>query len=84
MQIKSHLFYLLGIDRKDLIRYSDIMSVSPDPKIEANAWGEPKHSIVISMNGTTKKYVLTLYNSEIIAKIWLRFKEKLGDKVIMP
>jgi hypothetical protein len=81
VQIKSHLFYLLGIVRKDLIRYADITLVSPDPKIEANAWGEPKHSIVISMNGTTKKYVLTLYNSEIIAKIYLRFKEKLGDKV---
>jgi len=55
VQIKSHLFYLSGIDRKTIIRYADITSVIPNQKIEANMWGvEPKHSIVISRNGTTQ------------------------------
>jgi small neutral amino acid transporter SnatA (MarC family) len=82
VQIKSHLFYLLGIDRKTIIRYADITSVGPNQKIKANMWGvEPKHSIVISMNGTTQECGLGWFNSEIIAKIYLRFKEKLGDKV---
>jgi hypothetical protein len=84
VQIKSHLFYLLGIDRKTIIRYADITSVGPNQKIKANMWGvEPKHSIVISMNGTTQNFGLILYNSDIIAKIYLRFKEKLGDKVTL-
>jgi hypothetical protein len=82
VQIKSHLFYLLGIDRKTVIRYADITSVGPNPKIKANIWGvEPRHSIVISMNGTTQECGLGWFNPDILAKLYLRFKEKLGDKV---
>ena len=87
VQIKSHLFYLLGIDRKTIIRYADITSVRPDAESEGNLsmYGfDRRHRIVISMNGTTKQYSLILYNSDIIAKIYLRFKEKLGDKVTIP
>jgi hypothetical protein len=84
VQIKSHLFYLLGIDRKTVIRYADITSVGPNPKIKANMWGvEPRHSIVISMNGTTQECGLGWFNPDILAKLYLRFKEKLGDKVTM-
>jgi hypothetical protein len=47
-------------------------------------WGvEHKHSLMISMNGTTKGYGLGCYTDEKIAKIWLRFREKLGDKVTL-
>jgi len=82
VQIKSHLFYLLGIDRKTVIRYADITSVGPDAEIEVNMWGvEPKHRLLISTNGTTQNFGLGWYNSDLVAKIYLRFKEKLGDKV---
>lgn len=81
VQIKSHLLYLLGIDRKTVIRFADITSVGPNMKGNYG-WGkEHKHSLMISMNGTVKGYGLGCYNDEKIAKIWLRFKEKLGDKV---
>jgi hypothetical protein len=84
VQITSHLFYLLGIDRKTIIRYADITSVGPNMKGNYG-WGvKHKHSLMISMNGTTKGYGLSCYNDEKIAKIWLRFKEKLGDKVTIP
>jgi hypothetical protein len=85
VQIKSHLFYLLGIDRKTVIRFADITSVGPNQKIKANMWGvEPKHSIVITVNdGTKQKCSLGWFNPDIIAKIYLRFKEKLGDKVTL-
>jgi hypothetical protein len=84
VQIKSHQFYLLGIDRKTVIRYADITSVGPNPKIKANMWGvEPRHSIVISMNETTQECGLGWFNPDILAKLYLRFKEKLGDKVTM-
>lgn len=83
VQIKSHLVYLFGIDRKTVIRYANITSVSPDAKIKGNMYGfDSRYQIVISMNGTIqKKYGLVWYNPNIIAKIYLRFKEKLGDKV---
>ena len=85
VQIKSHLFYLLCIDRKTVTRYADITSVGPNQNIKANMWGvEPKHSIVITVNdGTKQKCSLGWFNSEIIAKIYLRFQEKLGDKVTL-
>jgi len=85
VQIKSHLFYLLGIDRKTDIRYADITSVSPDAEIKANMWGiEPKHRLLISTDGTTHNFGVGWYNSDLVAKIYLRFKEKRGDKVTMP
>jgi hypothetical protein len=81
VQIKSHLFYFFHIDRKTVIRFADITSVGPNMKGNYG-WGvEHKHSLMISMNGTTKGYGLACYNDEKIAKIWLRFREKLGDKV---
>jgi hypothetical protein len=86
VQIKSDLLYLLGIDRKTVIRYPDITSVSPDAEAEAglNLCGfDRRHRMVISMNGTIHNYVLVFYNPDIIAKIYLRFREKLGDKVTL-
>ena len=79
VQIKSHLFYLLGIDRKTVIRYADITSVRNDPKVEGSMWGG--HLMVISMNGTILRYSLFGLDEDAIVKIYLRFKEKLGDKV---
>ncbi len=81
VQIKSHLFYILGINRKTVIRYVDISSVGPN--LNGNyGWGvETKHSLMLSMNGITQGYTLYYFDDEIIAKIWLRFKEILGDKV---
>jgi hypothetical protein len=85
VQITSHLFYLLGIDRKTVIRYPDITSVTPDVEVEDNMWGiEPRHRLLISTNGITQNYVLGWFNSDLVAKIYLRFKEKLGDKVTIP
>ena len=82
VQIESYLFHVLGIDGKTIIRYADITSVSPNPKLAGNMWGvESKHSIVISTNGTTQEYSLFGKDDDIIAKIYLRFKEQLGDKV---
>ncbi|AGB02615.1 hypothetical protein [Methanoregula formicica] len=85
VQIRSHLLYLFGIDRKTIIRYADITSVRPDAEFESdesNTYGyDRKHRIVISMNGTTQKYGLVFFNTDTIVKIYLRFKEKLGDKV---
>jgi hypothetical protein len=83
VQIKSHLSYLLGIDRRTVIRYADITSLGPNQQIKANMWGvEPKHSIVITVNdGTKQKCSLGWFNSEIVARIYLRFREKLGEKV---
>lgn len=84
VQIKSHLVYLLGIERKTVIRFTDVTSVGPNLKGNYG-WGiEHKHSLMISMIGTTKGYGLGCYNDEKIAKIWLRFKEKLGEKVTIP
>jgi len=84
VQIKSHLVYLFGIDRKTVFRYADITSVRPDADAEdkLNMYGyDRRHRIMISTNGMTQTYVLVCYNPDIIAKIYLRFKEKLGDKV---
>jgi hypothetical protein len=82
VQIESYLFYVLGIDKKTIIRYAEIISVSPNPKLTGNEWGvESRHSIVISTNGTTREYGLIGRDDDIIAKIYLRFREKLGDKV---
>lgn len=39
VQIKSHLFYLLGIDRKTVFRYADITSVSPDANMNGTYGG---------------------------------------------
>lgn len=84
VHIKSHLFYFLGIDRKTVIWYADITSIGPN-KRGNYGWGVgPEHSLMISMNETTQGYGLFGFDDEIIAKIWLRFKEKLGDKVTMP
>ncbi|OPX63867.1 MULTISPECIES: hypothetical protein [unclassified Methanoregula] len=84
VQIKSHPLYLLGIDRKTVIRYADISSVSPDPAMKGTLWGvDARHRMVISTIGTQKIYGLVFYNSDIIAKIYLRFREKLGDEVTL-
>jgi hypothetical protein len=84
VQIKSHLFYLFGIDRKTSIRYADITSVRPDPKIKGTIYGlDRRYRILISMKGTSKFWILMFYNSDIIAKIYLRFRENLGDKVTL-
>lgn len=85
VQIKSYLLYLLGIDRKTVIRYADITSVSPDAKIEGNMYGiDKRNRIVISTNGTMQGYGLLHYNKDTVAKLYLRFEEKLGDKVTIP
>jgi hypothetical protein len=82
VQIKSHLFYLLGIDRKTIIRYADITSVSPNMNA-FSGWGGDM-PILISMNGTIHNYITVCYDGDTIAKIYLRFREKLGDKVKIP
>jgi hypothetical protein len=80
--IKSHLVYLFGVDRKTVIRYADITSVSPDARIKGDFYGvDRRYRIVISTNGATQSFSMFGYNSDIIAKIYLRFQEKLGDKV---
>ena len=82
VQIRSHLLYLLGIDRKTVISYVDITSVSPDANMNGNMLGiNWKNWIKIFMHGTTQTYPLICFNSDAIAKIYLRFKEKLGEKV---
>jgi hypothetical protein len=84
VQIKSYPFYLLGINIKTVIRYADITSVSPDAKIKDNMYGAPnKYRIVISTDGTTQGYNLWHYDKDIVAKLYLRFQEKLGDKVTL-
>ena len=84
VQIQSHLVYLLGINRKTVFRYADITSVNPDPKMTGMFGFDSRYQIVISTNGTTQKYGLVWYNPDIIAKIYLRFREKLGDKAAIP
>jgi cytochrome b561 len=79
VQIKSFLFYVLGIDRKTMIKYADITSVEPDARMKSNFYR--RYRIGISVRGTTKIWPAPFYNSDIIAKIYLRFREKLGDKV---
>jgi hypothetical protein len=80
VQIKSYLFYLLGIDRVTVIRYTDITSVRPYIDMKSDGrWGTTP--IVIFMNGITQGYNLSGYDEDEIVKIYLRFKEKLGDKV---
>lgn len=82
VQIKSFLFYFFRINRKTAIKYADITSVRPDPKFEGNYFGiDRRFRIEIFMNGTMKRNFLIFYNSDIVAKIYLRFREKLGDKV---
>lgn len=81
VQIRSHLLYLLGIDRNTVFRYVDITSVSPDAKMNGTYGVEPMHRMMITSKGTTQAYGLICYNPDIIAKIYLRFREKLGDKV---
>jgi hypothetical protein len=84
VQIKSHPLYLLGIDWKTVIRYADITSVGPDTKMDGNLYGiNRKNWIKISRQGTTQTYPLDRFNPDIVAKIYLRFKEKLGDKVTL-
>ena len=84
VQIKPYPFYLLGIDWKTVIRFEDITSVSPDVKIKDNQYGlDNKYRIAISTNGTTQGYSLLHYNRDTVAKLYLRFQEKLGDKVTL-
>jgi hypothetical protein len=77
VQIKSFLFYIFGIDRKTIIRYADITSVRPYTK----EYG--RYVMGISVRGTKKRYSLAFFNSDVIAQIYLRFKEKMGDRVIV-
>jgi len=80
VQIKSFLCYIFGIDRKTIIRYVDITSVEPDSTI----WYVfRRYRIGISVRETIKYFSLAFFNSDIIAKIYLRFKEKIGDRVIV-
>jgi len=82
VHIKSFLFYIFGIDRKTIFRYADISAVKPAAKIKGNVYlFNHRYRIEIFTNGTMKHYTLSLFNSDIVAKIYLRFKEKLGDKV---
>ena len=81
VQIKSHLLYLLGIDRKTVIRYADITSVSPDANMNGTYGVQPMHRMMITSNGTTQAYGLGYYDPDVIGKIYLRFREKLGNKV---
>jgi len=84
VHIKPHLVFLLGIDRKTVIRYADITSVSPDARIKGDFYGvDRRYRIVISTNGATQSFSLVGFNSDIVAKLYLRFKEKLGDKVTL-
>jgi len=84
VHIKSHLLYLLDIDSKTVIRYEDITSVKPDAKIKGNMYGlDPRYRMLIITNETPQSYSLACYNSDVVAKIYLRFKEKLGDKVTL-
>jgi hypothetical protein len=80
VQIKSFLFYFFRIDWKTVIKYVDITAVKPAPKGEA-VEELRRYRIEIVTNGTKKKNFLIFYNSDIVAKIYLRFQEKLGDKV---
>ncbi len=79
VQIKSFLFYVLGIDRKIIINYADILSVRPASKVKSKEFR--RYLIGISVKGAMKKWPLVFFNSDIIAKIYLRFKEKMGDRV---
>jgi MFS family permease len=82
VHIKTYLVYLFGIDRKTIIQYADITSVSPDSRIKGDFFGvDRRYRIVISTNGATQSFSLVGFNSDTIAKLYLRFKEKLGDKV---
>ena len=82
VQIKSFLFYFFRIDRKTVIKYADITSVRPDTKYTGNYYGrDSRYRIVISMGDMKKICPAPYYNSDIIAKLYLRFQEKLGDKV---
>ena len=82
VQIKPFLLYCLGIDRKTVIKYTDITSVGPDANFNSNAYGiDRKNRLGISVGGTTTFWVLGFYTGDTIVKIYLRFKEKLGDKV---
>jgi len=80
VQIKSFLFYCFRIDWKTVIKYQDITAVKPAPKGKISEEFR-RYRLEIHMNRAMKKYVLVFFNSDIIAKIYLRFKEKLGDKV---
>jgi len=82
VQIKSFLFYFFRIDWKTVIKYSDITAVKSAPKGEA-VEELRRYRIEIFMNGKKKKNFLIFYNSDVVAKIYLRFKEKLGDKVTL-
>jgi hypothetical protein len=82
VQIKSFLFYYFRIDWKTVINYADITAVKPAPKGKA-VEELRRHRIEIFMNGKKKKNFLIFYNSDVVAKIYLRFKEKLGDKVTL-
>jgi hypothetical protein len=84
VHIKSFLLYIIGIDRKTVIKYADITSVGPDANFNSNAYGiDRRNRLGISVGGTTTFWVLGFYTGDTIAKIYLRFKEKLGDKVIL-
>ena len=80
VHIKSFLFYFFRIDWKTVMKYADITAVKPAPKEDVYEEFR-RYRIEIFMNGTKKRNFLLFYNSDIIAKIYLRFKEKLGDKV---
>ena len=82
VQITSFLFYFFRIDRKTVIKYADITAVRPDTKFKGNMYGfDRRWRIEISVGDLKKIWPAPFYNSDIIAKIYLRFKERLGDKV---
>ena len=80
VHIQSFLFYCFRIDWKTVIKYADITAVKPASKEEVFEEFR-RYRIEIFMNGKRKKNFLIFYNSDVVAKIYLRFKEKLGDKV---
>jgi hypothetical protein len=78
LQIESALFHFFHIDRKKIFKYEDITRA----KIERIPRAPYEmYALFISTNNEKKKRYPLFLNDDAVAKIYLHFKEKIGDRV---
>ncbi len=78
LQIESALFHFFHINRKKIFKYEDISHA----KIERIP-GSPyeMYALFISINKEKRKRYPLFLNDDAVAKIYLLFKEKIGDRI---
>ncbi|MFZ2970329.1 MAG: hypothetical protein WA063_04230 [Minisyncoccia bacterium] len=77
LQIESFLFHFFHINRKKMIKYEDIVSAKIS-RIKGTSYA--MYALFITTKDEKKKRY-PLVSDDITAKIYLCFKEKIGDRI---